>query len=142
MLSEKEKIRVKAAIHTAEQQTSGEIRVCVAKHCKGDPTASAIKKFHLLEMDKTELRNAVLIYVCPDDHKAAIIGDCGIDAIAGSIFWDAALSEMFSHFRDDAIAEGICKGVAIVGGLIKEKFPYSESDKNELSDEIVFENET
>ena len=140
MLSDKDIIRVKAAIHAAEQQTSGEIRVCIAKHCKGDPTESAIKKFRSLKMNKTELHNAVLIYVCPNDHKASIIGDYGIDAIASANFWDSALSEMFSHFREEAIAEGICKGITIVGELIKEKYPYSESDKNELSDEIDFEN--
>ena len=141
MLSEQEITRVKEAIHAAEKQTSGEIRVCITKHCKGDPTEYATKKFRSLKMGKTELHNAVLIYVCPDDHKAAIIGDYGINSVITAGFWDSALAEMFFHFRENAIAEGICKGIAIVGDLIKEKYPYSENDKNELRDEIVVDNE-
>ena len=141
MLNSEEIERVKKAILDAEGQTSGEIRVCVARRCEDDPMAVALKKFHSLKMNMTQLRNAVLIFVCPSQRKAAIVGDEGIHRQAAPHFWDEALYEMMSHFRHGDIVSGICNGVAAVGGLIKEKYPHAENDINELSNEIIMEDE-
>jgi len=141
MLNSEEIKRVKKSISDAEKQTSGEIRVYVAKHCGGDPMNVALNKFHSLKMYRTHLRNAVLIYVCPSERKAAIVGDEGIHSRVKPHFWDEALYEMMSHFRHGDMVSGICGGVAVVGDLIKEKYPCLEDDVNELSDEVVVEDE-
>lgn len=139
MLNEKELLRIKEAISQAEQSTSGEIRVCVAKKCKGTALQAAVKKFNETKMNATALRNAVLIYVCPGSQKTAIIGDKGINEIADDSFWDDALNAMMHHFKRGELADGICKGVQKVGELIKNHYPISENDINELSDEIIVE---
>lgn len=139
MLSQQQLDQVKEAIKNAEDLTSGEIRVCVARQCKGDPLAAAESKFHFLKMEETQLRNGVLIYVSPSDHKAAIFGDKGIDEAAHGDFWHDALQEMLSYFKKELIAEGICQGVGKVGELIKARYPICENDKNELCDEIIME---
>ncbi|MPM42942.1 hypothetical protein SDC9_89614 [bioreactor metagenome] len=92
-------------------------------------------------MDTTELRNAVLIYVAPDDHKAAVIGDSGIDEAAKEGFWDSVLEDMFFHFKNGSICEGICQGVGKVGELIKVRYPILENDVNELCDDVVLDEE-
>ena len=79
MLTQEELNRVVESIRTAESRTSAEIRVCIARRCKENPLDAAYKKFKQLKMDRTALRNSVLIYVAPDNHKAAVIGDSGID---------------------------------------------------------------
>ncbi|MDR1516705.1 MAG: TPM domain-containing protein [Dysgonamonadaceae bacterium] len=137
MLNSKEIKQVKQSISEAEKQTSGEIRVYVARRCEGDPMDIALQKFHSLKMQQTQFRNAVLIFVCPSERKTAIVGDEGIHNQAKPRFWDEALSEMMAHFRRGDIVSGICGGVAVVGGLIKEKYPYSDNDVNELSDEVI-----
>lgn len=139
MLNQQQIEQVKEAIRSAEDLTSGEIRVCVARHCKGDPLTAAESKFHFLKMEETQLRNGVLIYVSPSDHKAAIFGDRGIDEAAHSNFWHDALEEMLSYFQKGLITEGICQGVGKVGNLIKVRYPICENDKNELCDEIIME---
>lgn len=139
MLNEKELLRIKEAISQAEKSTSGEIRVCVAKKCKGSALQAAVKKFHETKMDATQLRNAVLVYVCPEAQKAAIIGDMGINKIAHENFWDTALNDMLTYFKQGKIAEGICQGVQKVGELIKVHYPISENDINELSDDVIVE---
>lgn len=139
MLSKEELQRITESIQLAESHTSGEIRVCVARHCKGDPLEAAFKKFYALKMEETQLRNGVLIYVSPAYHKAAIIGDQDIhDAVNGG-FWDEALEKMLLHFKQGEIVEGICKGVGKVGELIKSRYPLSENDINELGDEVILE---
>lgn len=138
MLKKKELQTITNAIRDAEFHTSGEIRVCVAKQCPGDPLEAASQKFHKLKMDETRFRNGVLIYVAPADHKAAIFADTGIAEEAGSgDFWDAALNEMLDYFKHGEITEGICKAVTMVGELIKTRYPASENDLNELGDEVI-----
>ena len=127
------------AIRNAELLTSGEIRVYIAKHCKEDALEKASRVFQKLKMQNTALRNAVLILVCPTDHKAAILGDKGINDITDDGFWDSTLNELTAYCSKDLITEGICKAVEKVGDLIKQKYPYQEGDINELDNEVILE---
>ncbi|MDD2300276.1 MAG: TPM domain-containing protein [Fermentimonas sp.] len=140
MLKREELDKISESIRFAESNTSGEIRVYIAKHCKGAPLETAYKVFHQLKMDETDLRNGVLIYLSPSDHKAAIYADKGINyQIDESDFWKDTLELMLSYFKKDLIAEGICKGVGKVGEVIKSRFPVSENDINELDNEVIIE---
>jgi uncharacterized membrane protein len=139
MMQKEELHSIMESIRSAESHTSGEIRVCIARHCKGDPLEAAYRKFRQLKMDATRLHNGVLIYVSPADHKAAILGDKGIHDAAHPGFWEDALELMLSSFRKGLIPEGICKGVVKVGELIKTEYPTLENDTNELSNEVILE---
>ena len=134
-----EEQKIVEAISKAELLTSGEIRVYIAKRCKEDALEKASRIFQKLKMHNTELRNAVLILVCPTDHKAAILGDKGINSVIESDFWDSTLNELISYCSKDLITEGICKAVDKVGNLIKQKYPYQKGDINELDNEIILE---
>ena len=127
------------AISKAELLTSGEIRVYIAKHCKEDAIEKASLIFQDLKMHETKLRNAVLIFICSSDKKAAIIGDVGINSTIADSFWDNTLNELITYCSKDLITEGICKAVEKVGDLIKQKYPYTEGDINELDNEIILE---
>lgn len=131
--------KIAEAIRNAELLTSGEIRVYIAKNCKEDALEKASRVFQKLKMHNTALRNAVLILVCPADHKAAILGDKGINSVIENDFWDNTLKELLSYCSKDLITEGICKTVDKVGNLIKQKYPYQEGDINELDNEIILE---
>ena len=141
MLNPEELNKVVESIRAAEGQTSAEIRVCVARKCKQNPMDAAYKKFKQLKMDTTALRNSVLSYVAPDDHKAAVIGDSGIDEAAKGGFWDSVLEDMLSYFKNERICDGICQGVGKVGELIKARYPVMENDVNELCDDVIWDEE-
>lgn len=132
--------KIAEAIRNAELLTSGEIRVYIAKRCKEDALEKASNVFHDLKMYQTKQRNAVLIQVCPDDHKAAILGDSGINEKIEINFWDDTLNELISYCARGEITEGICKAVEKVGNLIKKEYPYQQGDINELDNEIILEN--
>jgi len=133
--------KIVEAIRKAELLTSGEIRVYVAKHCKDEAIEKAAKVFQKLKMHKTALRNAVLIFVCPSDHKAAILGDSGINSIIKEeSFWNNTLDELILYCSKDLITEGICKTVEKIGELIKLEYPFEEGDINELDNEVILEN--
>jgi uncharacterized membrane protein len=140
MLKKEELDKISESIRLAESDTSAEIRVYIARHCKGSPLETAHKVFHQLKMDATELRNGVLIYLSPSDHKAAIYADEGINAmIDDSDFWQETFDLMLSYFKKELITEGVCKGVGKVGEVLRSCFPLLENDINELDNEVIIE---
>ena len=136
--TKEEKELIKSAVKEAELNTSGEIRVHMDNHCKEDVMDKASWWFGKLEMQKTGQRNGVLFYLAVKDHKFAIIGDAGINAVTADDFWDAIKEKMLSHFSEGTFATGLKHGILMAGEALKEHFPYQDGDVNELSDEISF----
>ncbi len=142
MLSKIELNKIIESIRSAENKTSAEIRVCVVKRCKIDPLEAAYGKFVKLEMEKTALRNSVLIFVAPNDKKVAIVGDEAINRVCEDGFWNSTLEGMIELFKQDtSICEGIIYGVDRVGELMKKYFPLEDNDINELNDEVIIDEE-
>lgn len=130
-----------AAIKEAEKNTSGEIRVHIEKNCKEDVLDHAAFIFDELEMQKTALRNGVLIYLAVEDRKLAILGDAGINLKVPKGFWDAIKEVMITNFKEGKFTEGLSQGIILAGEQLKKHYPYDkENDENELSDEISFGN--
>lgn len=136
--NKEDEARIIAAIQEAECNTSGEIRVHLEKKLEKDAVTEARHTFAKLEMHKTKARNGVLIFIAPEHHQFAIIGDQGIHEQVGDDFWQAERDLMQQHFREGAFAEGLCKAIEQVGDKLKAYFPYQSDDKNELSDEISY----
>ena len=136
--SKEEKVLIKSAVKEAELNTSGEIRVHVDNHCREDVMDRAAWWFGRLEMNKTEQRNGVLFYLAVKEHKYAILGDAGINALTPDDFWDEIKETMVEHFSEGNFAGGLEEGIRMAGQALKEHFPYQKGDVNELSDEISF----
>lgn len=129
---------IETAIAEAEMGTSGEIRVHAESHCAIDVLDRAAWMFKQLAMHKTELRNGVLIYIALADQKFAIVGDAGINSLTGTGFWEDVKDAMRSEFADGRLAEGLAKGVLMVGEKLKTYFPIKHDDVNELSNTMSF----
>jgi len=138
--SEEEKKQIVAAIRDAEQQTSGEIRIYVEKHCRFvDPLDRAAEVFAILKMGGTANHNAVLLYLAVKDRQLAVFGDHGIHEKVGEEFWRKEIAQMLSQFQKDHYAEAVSKVVHDIGAALKYHFPYDrQTDINELPDDIVF----
>lgn len=128
------------AIKKAELQTSGEVRVFVESKCRYvDAIDRAQEIFFSLKMNETELRNATLVYVAVKHKQVAIYGDEGIHQKVGEKYWKDVVEKMLLHFKKEKLVDGICQGIYDLGEALKFYFPYnSDTDKNELPDEIVF----
>jgi uncharacterized membrane protein len=135
-----EKLRIVDAIRAAEQQTSGEVRVYVeSKNVYVDPMDRAAEVFYDLKMDKTDNRNAVLLYIATKDKQLALFGDEGIYKATEKDYWNNAVKKMIANFSEHHEADGIVQCIHTIGQTLKEKFPFDRvNDKNELPDEIVF----
>jgi len=137
--SEGEKARIVQAIRDQERRTSGEIRVFVESRCRFvDPVDRAMEVFKTLEMERTEHRNGVIIYIAVKDQQLAVFGDEGIHQKLGFDFWQTEVSKMLKAFNSENFAEGIIHIIGEIGNALYIHFPYDRSDKNELPDDIVF----
>ena len=138
--TEQERAQIVEAIRVAEKRTSGEIRLYVEKHCRFmDAMDRAAELFFHLQMQKTDDRNAVLVYVAIKDRQLAIFGDEGIYKKTGNAYWVALVEGMLRNFNTSNYAEGIKGCVAGIGEGLHKHFPFDNvTDKNELPDDIVF----
>lgn len=137
-LNSAQKAEIVAAIKEAELNTSGEIRVHLETHCKGNVLDRAAQVFGILDMHKTELRNGVLFYLAMDDHKFAILGDKGINDKVPEHFWENIRDHVIAQFKEGRMAGGLAEGIRMAGEQLKAHFPYQSDDTNELSDDISF----
>lgn len=135
-----EKQLITEAIQRAEKLTSGEVRVFVEGKCSYvDAIDRAAELFFNLQMQKTDDRNAVLIYIAMTDHQLAVFGDEGIHKKVGNEYWNIEVKKMITNFNRENYAKGICEVVEDIGEALTKHFPYNNNtDKNELPDDIVF----
>ncbi len=138
--TDEEKQAIVDAVRVAEQRTSGEVRVFVESHCRYvNAIDRAVEIFENLQMHKTELRNATLVYVATRDRQLAVFGDEGIHQKVGNEYWANEVVKMINAFNRDNIADGIRQCVLNIGEALALHFPYNRTtDKNELPDDIVF----
>jgi uncharacterized membrane protein len=134
-----EQIQIRDAIKEAESETSGEIRVHIETKLSGKVLDRAAWIFKRIGMHETDKRNGVLFYFAVRNKKFAIIGDRGIHSKVPENFWDNVMKTLQEHFRNGKYAEGLIEGILRTGMQLKEHFPHEKDDKNELSDEISFD---
>lgn len=132
---------IKVAIGNAELLTSGEIRVHIESKCKTDPLEKAILIFQKLNMHHTKFRNGVLIFIALNDRKFSIVGDQGIYSKVEPDFWNSTKKLMQEKMSSGQMIEGIITGIKEAALQLQKYFPSSENDKNELSNDITFEND-
>ena len=137
LLDSQAKKEIVTAIVEAEKQTSGEIRVHVKAHCRGQALEEAKKIFSRLGMHRTRRRNGVLIFVAFQSKKFAILGDEGIHRHAGDSFWNQTRDAMASHFSKGRFREGVVAGVRSVGGKLARHFPADQRKIDELLDTVT-----
>ena len=145
-LTKAEEQEIVGAIGKAEKNTSGEIRVHIEKDSslKGEQAKQtsmaaidrAMEVFRSLNMENTKERNGVIIYVAVKSKQFAIYGDKGIDEKVADDFWNCTKDAMAAHFKNGNFKQGLIDGVTNAGEQLQKYFPYTDSDTDELSNEI------
>lgn len=134
--TQEEEKQVVEAIKQAELNTSGEVRLHLAREIKSDPVKEAIRIFNKLGMQKTVQRNGCLVLLGLKNKKVAVVGDKGINEKVPENFWLDVVEIMVANFKEDKFVEGISRAILRIGEKLKQFFPYQREDVNELPDEI------
>ena len=129
--------KVTAAIASAEQKSSGEIRVFVSNDKPADALAAAEAEFLKLGMVKTRERNGVLIYFAPKIQQFAVVGDKAIHEKCGADFWQGIASRISAHLKAGEFTEAVVEAVTEIGAVLARHFPRSPDDRNELPNQVV-----
>jgi uncharacterized membrane protein len=138
ILSNEQRVLLTNCIQKAEGNTSGEIRLHIDNHCKGDAMDAAKFWFYKLDMDKTKLQNGILLYIAIKDKKVAIVGDKGINNLVENNYWDSIIQLLSKSFSLNNYYEGLHTAITSIGYELKKFFPLLDDDKNELSNEITY----
>ncbi len=126
------------AIQTAEDHSTGEIRIHIDSTTEGNNAEIAFEVFKKLCKDQTAERNAVLFHVNFEQHYLTIIGDAGIHAKVHQNFWDRLHDKITQEFVKGNYFEGLKNAVLETGLELKKHFPITGKNPNELSNEITF----
>lgn len=137
-LNKLEHDRIVQAIRAVEAKTSAEVRVYIQRgKLDGDSFEAARARFQKLGMDRTQERNAVLIFVAPRANKFAVVGDKAIHEKRGAQFWQSVVGRMRAHFQNEEFTDALVEAIEEVGKALAQHFPKKSADANELPDEIV-----
>ena len=138
-LAPHEKEMIDVAISTAEEGTSAEIKLVLVKHCWSTPEDKAANLFIKNNLHKTGDRNCVMIMLVLTNREFVIFGDVGIDQKVGQDFWNDTKDLMVSYFKQNEFGNGLAKGIDKIGEKLQKFFPYKSDDKDEVSNEISYE---
>lgn len=137
--TEEEQSRIVLAIKEAEKNTSGEIKIHIASPAEQeDVVKQAASVFEKLDIKNTKQRNGVLIYIAQNQRTFAIWADKGINDVVPAGYWESTIDLMRGYMKTGEYAEGIIKGIFMIGEKLKHYFPIEKDDVNELSDDISF----
>jgi uncharacterized membrane protein len=128
--------RIVSSIAAAEKRTSGEIRVFISRKKTGDALGAAGHCFAKLKMNRTPLRNAVLIFIAPMSHQFAVVGDIAVHAKCGEDFWRGVVEGMEPSLKRGDFTEALLHGVEKVGSLLAAHFPPNAEGRNSLPDAV------
>ncbi len=139
--TEKQLNDISEIISKAEATTTGEIRVHLHNSCKEDVIKEAWKCFARLEMQKTQDRNGVLIFISVQDRQMAIVADEGINRCEEEGTWDRFLAQLIENFSQGKIEEGLKKCILSIGEELTKFFPKIPdiNNTNELTNDVSFE---
>lgn len=136
-----EKRKIIAAIKAAEKETSGEIRVHLEERSRLPIFERAVEVFHMIGMNRTALKNGVLIYFATTNREFAILGDSGINQSVPENFWDEITQRLSEQLKQGNFCEGLCETILLIGEKLKTYFPRKADDQNELPNELSIHQE-
>jgi putative membrane protein len=82
-------------------------------------------------------RTGILIYLSMAERRAEIIGDEAITKVTTPETWGEAMAALLAEVKAGRPADGIVAAVERVGEVLKEHFPRSSTDTNEIPDKLI-----
>lgn len=126
------------AIQSAEEHSTGEIRVHIDSNTEKQHAKTAFDVFKKLCENKTAERNAVLFHVNFEKKYLTIIGDIGIHDKVYQSFWDHLHDYITSEFAKGNYYKALKSAILETGIELKKHFPVKGENPNQLSNEITF----
>lgn len=128
---------VGAAIGWGFGRLPGVVRLLMGeKKLAAEVDEAAFAAFTRNGLHHTKEETGILIFVSLLEHRVEILGDRGIHAKVGEDFWKIEVQKMVLGLREGRAAEALASVIGDMGEKLREHFPRSAGDRNELSDEL------
>lgn len=126
------------AIQSAEEHSTGEIRVHIDSNTENDNAKTAFKIFEKLCLNQTVEKNAVLFHVNFEQKYLTIIGDTGIHEKVHQSYWNHLHDYITAEFAKGNYYKALKSAILETGLELKKYFPVTGENPNQLSNEITF----
>jgi putative membrane protein len=97
----------------------------------------ALQFFKSSAEKRTVGRVGILLYVSIAEHRAEIIADEAIHSKVAPERWGEAMAALLGKLRAGDPAGGMADAVTAMAAILKEHFPKTETDVNELPDRLI-----
>lgn len=97
----------------------------------------AFKSFNLLGINKIKTRKGVMFFVSVNERYVKIVPDKEISKKIEDLYWENIVKNFLYHVNNGDFAKGYIKAIEECKDILIEKFPITNDDKNELSDEVI-----
>ncbi|GGD01663.1 TPM domain-containing protein [Aureimonas glaciei] len=98
---------------------------------------TALAQFMAHDLQATENRTGILIFVSEAEHHAEVIADAGINAKVPQADWDALVAVLVAAAKADRLADGYVEAIAKAGEILARHFPAEGRNPNEIPDRLV-----
>ncbi len=99
--------------------------------------AEAMRQFYAHQIDKTQHRTGVLIFVSAAERYVEVVADAGINDKVSRIVWDDAVYALVSAVKDGRPGDGFVAAIERCGAILAEHFPPGALNRDELPDKLV-----
>ena len=86
---------------------------------------------------RTVGRTGILIYLSMGEHRAEIVADEAITKVTTPETWGEAMEALLVEVKAGRPADGMVAAIERVGEVLKQHFPRSSGDTNEIPDKLI-----
>lgn len=99
--------------------------------------AEAMRQFYAHQIDKTQHRTGVLIFVSAAERYVEVVADAGINDKVSRIVWDDAVHALVSAVKDGRPGDGFVAAIERCGAILAQHFPPGALNRDELPDKLI-----
>ncbi len=97
----------------------------------------AVQYFRLAAENRTEGREAVLLYLSVAEHRAELVADAAVHKAVAPEAWGAAMAALVDAVRAGRPGDGMVAAVGAIGTILSEHFPKTAANPNEIPDRVI-----
>jgi putative membrane protein len=98
---------------------------------------AALQQFVAKSLHSTAGRTGVMLFVALAEHRAEVIADEGIYAVAPREVWDSVVARVVDGVKRGQLADGLVAAIERAGEILAEHVPATGDNPNETPDELT-----
>ncbi len=107
------------------------------RYAQEEVERAALAAFYSHGLYKTRDHNGILLYVSVLEKKVWILADSAINEQVEQATWDEVMEKLVQGIKNREQCQAICDAVGRIGEILRQHFPYTKDDEDELHNLII-----